>query len=322
MSKNASVVLSLAVAAGLCAGPALSQTRPSPVPSVRPTPLPAPIPTNPIARPQPKPMPMPMPQPQPIRPLPVYPTYPGGPGHSWDQSHNQGRYFAGTTRCESQNFRPRTCRARTQMRVEIVQVHGGSCQRGRSFRYDPNGITVTDGCRATFAYGTGNVRPQADNGNSALPWLLAGAGATAGIVAIANSGNDKPPQPEARPAPVAPPPPPPPPPTQPAPPPPPPPATDGPFPSLPPAKIVANTQMLTADQQRTMQTCLFEGARQVGIAGGSVMTLSSVDRIAQGNGGWRFNARGSATFPNGERGFSVFCRATPTQVVEFTWTPA
>jgi hypothetical protein len=293
---------------GIAAG-AWAQTRPSTLPSVSP-----PRPTNPIARPKPLPAPAPIERPTPLpAPQPGYP----GPGHNWDQGHNQGRYFAGTTRCESQNFRPRTCRARTQNRVEIVQVHGGSCSRGRSFRYDANSITVTDGCRATFAYGFGNVRPKADNGSSALPWLLAGAGATAGIVAIANSGNDKPPQPEARPAPVAPP-------VEqaPPPPPPPPPATDGPFPSLPPAKIVANTQMLTADQQRTMQTCLFEGARQVGIAGGNVMTLTSVDRIEQGNGGWRFNVRGTATFPNGERGYTVFCRATPTQIVEFSWAPA
>jgi hypothetical protein len=264
------------------------------------TPLPAPVrPQNPVARPQPLPAPAP----------------------GWDNSQNAGqsnRNFAGTTRCESQNHRPRSCRARTQNRVEIIQVHGGSCRRGSSFTYTENEIRVTNGCRATFAYGYGNVRPQADSGSNALPWLLAGAGATAGIVALANSGSsNSPPPAEARPAPVAPPaavaPPAPSPQPQ---------IPQPPFAALPPAKIVANTQMLTADQQRTMQTCLFEGARQVGIAGGTVLTLSSVDRIEQGSGGWRFNARGSATFPNGERGFSVFCRATPTQIVEFTVTPA
>lgn len=262
-------------------------------------PLPAPVrPTVPSARP---PVQVAPPAPAPIPP-----------------SQAQ-RYFAGTTRCESQNFRPRTCRARTQDRVEIVQVHGGSCARGRSFTYTANEIRVTDGCRATFAYGYGNVRPQANSGSNALPWLLAGAGATAGVVALANSGSSSPPPPEARPAPAAPPP------AEAAPPPPPPPAEPSvpqpPFPALPPAKIVANTQMLTPDQQRTMQTCLFEGARQVGLAGGSVMTLSSIDRIDQGNGGWRFTARGTATFPNGEKPFSVFCRATPTQIVEFNVTP-
>ncbi len=298
--RRSAILLSVTLAA-TALGPALAQTRPSPLPSVRPTPLPAPV--NPIARPQ---------------PLPA-PEYPSGPGHSWDQSHNQGGYFAGTVKCESQNFRPRTCRARTQMRVEIVQVHGGSCQRGRSFRYDANSITVTEGCRATFAYGTGNVRPKVDNGNSALPWLLAGAGATAGIVALANSGNNNPPPPEARPAP-----PPPPPPAveaAPPPPPPPPPVAGPPFPSLPPATIDANIQMLTPDQQRTMQVCLFEGARQTGIAGGSRMTLVGVDQIVQGNGGWRFTARGTATFPDMDRNFSVFCRATPSSVIEFTVTP-
>lgn len=285
----------LVTAATLFAVPATAQVA---------VPLPAPVrPQNPIARPPARAVPLPAPVP---------------PAQSQ-------RYFAGTTRCESQNFRPRSCNARTQNRVEIVQVHGGSCARGRSFTYTDRAITVTDGCRATFAYGYGNVRPQASSGPNAVPWLLAGAGATAGIYAIANSGSSSPPPPEARPAPVAPPVAPPdatpvaPPPAEPAPPP--PGVPQPPFPSLPPAKIVANTQMLTPDQQRTMQTCLFEGARQVGIAGGSVMTLSSVDRIEQGSGGWRFTARGIATFPNGDKPFSVFCRATPTQVVEFTVTP-
>lgn len=246
---------------------------------------------------------------QPIQPLPQ-PVPPPG----W----NNSSYFAGTTRCESQNHRPRSCRARTQNRVEIVQVHGGSCARGRSFTYDSNTIRVTDGCRATFAYGYGNVRPQASSGPNALPWLLAGAGATAGIVAIANSGNNSPPPPEARPAPVQPappaPPPPPPPPAEPAP----PAVPQPPFPALPPAKLEANTQMLTADQQRSMQTCLFEAARQTGVTGGSHLRLDSVDEIVQGNGGWRFRFRATGTWPNGQRQYSAFCRSTPTQVIEFT----
>ena len=222
------------------------------------------------------------------------------------------RYFAGTTRCESQNFQPRNCRARTQNRVEIVQVHGGSCARNRSFTYTADQIRVTDGCRATFAYGYGNVRPQADSGSNALPWVLAGAGATAGIVALANSGSSSPPKEEARPAPAP----------VPAPPvetaPPAPQVPQPPFPALPPAKLDANIQMLTADQQRTMQTCLFEGARQTGLSGGSALRLDSVDEIVQGNGGWRFRFRATGTWPNGQRQGSVFCRATPTQIIEFT----
>lgn len=273
------------------------------------TTLPSPLPNRPTTptRPVPPAQTLPGGPVQPIQPLPQ-PVPPPG----W----NQSSYFAGTIRCESQNHRPRSCRARTQNRVEIVEVHGGSCARGRSFTYDANAIRVTDGCRATFAYGYGNVRPQASSGSSALPWLLAGAGATAGIVAIANSGNNSPPPPEARPAPVAPAP------VAPAPAPPAPPAEPAvpqpPFAALPPAKIEANTQMLTADQQRTMQTCLFEAARQTGVTGGTNMRLDSVDEIVQGNGGWRFRFRATGTWPNGQRQYSAFCRATPTQVIEFT----
>jgi hypothetical protein len=93
-----------------------------------------------------------------------------------------------------------------------------------------------------------------------------------------------------------------------------------PFPALPPAKLDANIQMLTADQQRTMQTCLFEGARQTGLSGGTALRLDSVDEIVQGNGGWRFRFRATGTWPNGQRQGSVFCRATPTQIIEFTVT--
>lgn len=252
---------------------------------VRPTPLPAP--QNPIARPQPLPAPIPpvaTPLPAPIP---------------------SQRYFAGTVRCESQNHRTRHCRVRTQNRVEIVQVHGGSCVRGRSFSYDEWSITVRDGCRATFAYGHGTVRPKASGSGSALPWVLAGAGATAGIVALANSGSSAP-APEARPAP----------------PPPPPPGVQGPpFPALPPARIEANIQFLTPDQQRSMQTCLFEGARQTGLTGGSVLRFDAMDQVEQGSGGWRFRFRATGTWPDGERQGSIFCRATPTQIVEFTVTP-
>jgi hypothetical protein len=256
------------------------------------TPLPAPVrPQNPVARP----------------PVQVAPPAPAPVPPSQSQ-----RNFAGTTRCESQNFQPRTCRARTQNRVEIVQVHGGSCARNRSFTYTADQIRVTDGCRATFAYGYGNVQPQADSGSNALPWVLAGAGATAGIVALANSGSSSPPKEEARPAPAP----------VPAPPvetaPPAPQVPQPPFPALPPAKLDANIQMLTADQQRTMQTCLFEGARQTGLSGGSALRLDSVDEIVQGNGGWRFRFRATGTWPNGQRQGSVFCRASPTQIFEFT----
>jgi hypothetical protein len=252
-------------------------------------------------------------------PLPasVRPSRPQAPSQSIPvvPPNQAQRHFAGTIRCESQNFQPRSCRARTQDRVEIVQVHGGSCARNRSFTYTAEQIRVTDGCRATFAYGYGNVQPQADSGSNALPWVLAGAGATAGIVALANSGSDSPPPPEARPAPVAPPPPP----AQTAPPPPAQPQTpQPPFPALPPAKLDANIQMLTADQQRTMQTCLFEGARQTGLSGGSALRLDSVDEIVAGNGGWRFRFRATGTWPNGQRQGSIFCRATPTQIIEFT----
>lgn len=294
----------LALTSLLVSTPLLAQAQTLPSGPVRPTPLPAPVQP-------PQTLPAPVPphnRPPHNRPQPVPPIA------------QQPQWFAGQVRCESSRNRAQTCRARTQNRVELIYVHGGSCQSFRDFSYTANNITVRNNCRATFAYGYGNHRPKADGGGgaNALPWLLAGAGATAAIVAIANSGNDAPPEPD-RPAP------PPPPPSQPAPPPPPepaPPATpQPPFPSLPPAKLEANIQMLTQAQQPSMQTCLFEGSRQVGLSGGSHVRLDAVDQIEQGNGGWRFRFRGTGTWPNGQRQFSVFCRATPTSIIEFTPTP-
>jgi hypothetical protein len=275
-------------------------------------PLPNPVP--PVARPLPtppttRPAPLPAPEPPTTRPAPIPAPMP--PSTLPAPLPPSGSLFAGSVKCESDRNRSRTCGARNnQGRVEIVQVHGGSCVRNRSFYYSTDSITVTDGCRATFAYGYGNHRPKASSGPNALPWLLAGAGATAGIVAIINSGNDRS-EPEARPAP-----------------PPPPPAEtppqagpQPPFPALPPAAIEANTQFLTADQQRSMQTCLLEGARQTGITGGTVLRLDAMESIEQGNGGWRFRFRATTTHPDRQRQFSVFCRATPTSIVEFTVTP-
>lgn len=257
------------------------------------TPLPAPAP--PTARPLPSPPPattLPAPIPPAARPQPVPP---------------RPVYFAGTVRCDSDRNRSRTCRARnTRDRVEIVQVHGGSCVRNRSYFHDANSITVTDGCRATFAYGYGNVRPKASGGPNALPWLLAGAGATAGMIAIINSGNDAaapPPPPGVPPQPM------------------PEAVPQAPFPALPPARIEANTQFLTADQQRSMQVCLLEASRQTGISGGTAVRFDAMESIEQGQGGWRFRFRATTTHPDRQRQFSVFCRATPTQVVEFTVTP-
>lgn len=283
------------------------QAQTLPAGSVRPTPLPAPAPEQPQTLPAPVP-----PNNRPPHNRPPQQQPPVTQPTQW---------FAGQVRCESSRNRQETCRANTRNRVELVQVHGGSCNT-RDYSYTANAIMVRNNCRATFAYGYGNHRPKVDSGggSSALPWLLAGAGATAGIIAIANSGNNSQPEPDR----AAPPPPPPsqPAPTpQPAPEPAPPSTPQPPFAALPPAKLQANIQMLTPAQQPSMQTCLFEGSRQVGLSGGTVARLDAVDQIEQGNGGWRFRFRATGTWPNGQRQFSVFCRSTPTQVIEFTTTP-
>ncbi len=317
-ARRAGLIVAVIAAAGTATSPAFAQAaRPTPVPAPeRPSTRPMPAPGQPSTRPTPTPAPeRPSTGPMPIAPAPGQPVPPStmpAPAPA-----PRPTYFAGSVKCESKNNKSRTCSARyTEGRVEIVQVHGGSCVRNRSFTYTNDSITVTSGCRATFAYGYGNHRPKASSKSSALPWMLAGAGATAGMVALINSGDDDK-APEARPAP----PPEPAPAPAPAPEPAPPSATQPPFPALPPARIEANTQFLTADQQRSMQTCLLEGARQTGITGGSVFRFDAMESIEQGSGGWRFRFRATTTHPDRQRQFSIFCRATPSSIVEFSVTP-
>ena len=91
MNRTLYLALMAGLAAPLALSPLAAQTRPSTLPSL--TPPATTLPGRPV---------------QPIQPLPE-PVPPPG----W----HAGSYFAGTTRCESQNHRPRSCRAQTQNRV-------------------------------------------------------------------------------------------------------------------------------------------------------------------------------------------------------------
>lgn len=281
--------------------PVEAQTRPRPERpgSERPVPLPQPVPDWQ--------RPTPLPQPVPDR---------------WQGRPPRGDGFAGRVTCESRNNRTQRCNARTRNRVELL-TRAANCTRGRSWGYDQRHIWVSRNCRGTFAYGYG--RNNWDRPGSSGPStgaIIGGVTVAAGLAALlASRNNARPPSavgnyppppppspprepdmrpqpmPEPEPAPEAPPP-------------------AGPFPPGPPAKVVADLSVLPADSRPSMNTCLQEAARQVGVTGGTQVRFDRLVHIEPGNGGWRFRAQLIATYPDAERILPLFCRATPTRVVE------
>jgi hypothetical protein len=63
---------------------------------------------------------------------------------------------AGTLRCESRDGRLRECPLDTRGGVRLAkQLSRSECVRGRSWGISRDGVWVSDGCRADFAYGYG-----------------------------------------------------------------------------------------------------------------------------------------------------------------------
>jgi len=296
------------------------QPLPAPVPAQPIQPLPAPVPPSRPAVTLPgnipgSQRPVPLPQPIPSRPVPLPQPIPGRP--PVQQPRPDG--FAGRITCESRNNRTQRCNARTQNRVELL-TRSAACVHGRSWGYDSRHIWVSRNCRGTFAYGRGNNfwpdRPGGSGGGGGLSTgaIIGGVAVAAGLAAIlSNRNNSRPPASTVTQGEI-PPPPPAPTPLPEAPPPPPPPS--GPFQPGPPAVVVADLSSLPADARPSMNTCLTEAARQVGVTGGTQLRFDRLTWIEPGNGGWRFRAQLIATYPDSERILPLFCRATPTRVVE------
>lgn len=72
----------------------------------------------------------------------------GGGGPGW----GGGGWGGGgqTIDCNSWNYQPARCPVSVNRDVELIQVYGGECIEGRSWRWDRRGIDVRDGCRARF----------------------------------------------------------------------------------------------------------------------------------------------------------------------------
>ena len=274
------VVLSTAMI-GQSVTPLMAQTRPAP--QERPVPLPRPVPDRPVTLPRPIPD---RPQIRPPRPDPGY---------------GQNRGYAGRISCESRNNRLRRCNVRTQNRVVLLSRTGGVCTQGRSWGYDRRSIWVSRNCRGVFAYGYGNNwgggwdrpdRPDRDKGPS-TGLIIGGVAVAAGLIALLASKNKKPGA-----------------------------SSDAPtsYPPGPPAAISADLTLVRAEARPSLQTCLFEASRQIGVTGGTRLRLDRIASIEPGNGGWRFAADLTATYPDGDRATPIYCRATPSKVVQLDFT--
>lgn len=292
--------------------PAAAQTRPAPAegvqilptrpvpPTTRPVPLPSP--DRPVTLPSPD---RPVPLPSPDRPQ-IQPPRPPRPGDPQIQPPvYPGNGYGQTVRCESRQNRRQRCSVNTQNRVQLVRRLGGTCTQGRSWGYDQRSIWVDRGCRAEFAYGRwaggggGGYYPEPDrNKGPSTGAIIAGVAVAGGLIALLASSANK--QKKANEAAAA------------------APAPDGPatFPSGPPAAVVADLSPLPSASHPSVQTCLTEAARQIGATGGTRLKYDRLVSLEQGNGGWRFGASLTATYPDGDRVMPLYCRATPTKVIQ------
>lgn len=210
--------------------------------------------------------------------------------------------YAGTIRCESRNNRYEQCRVRTDNRVELVRRLGGRCDSGREWGYTSNAIWVNNGCRAEFGYGYGydNARPEKDKGPS-TGLIIGGIVVAGGLIALLASGKKKKPaagEPATGDTAT-------------------PPTT---YPAGPPAALSANLNALPSAARPSVQNCMTDAARQIGVTGGTRLSYDRLVSLEQGNGGWRVRAAMTATYPDGARTLEMYCRATPTQIIQLDFS--
>ena len=246
--------------------------------------------------------------PRPVRPIPVRPRPPTQPPvidrPQIQPPIYQGRNFAGFIRCESSNNRWRQCNANTANRVELVRALSGNCQRGRSWGMTRSYVWVERGCPADFGYGYGNVgspnpgpqpQPVRDRGPSAGV-VIAGVVVAGGLIALLASRKTSrtteasaPPMPET-------------------------------FPAGPPAALSADLSSIPNAARSAVQNCMFDAARQIGVTGGTKLRFERTTTLEPGNGGWRFRAAVTASYPDGDRTLDMYCRSTPTEVIQLDFS--
>ncbi len=209
--------------------------------------------------------------------------------------------FAGTMNCESWNRNYQQCNVRTNDRVELTRKIAGKCNAGRQWGYTSDYIWVDKGCRAEFGYGYRNVRPpeKKDKGPS-TGLIVGGVVVAAGLIALLASKKKKPATSEQTTAPVE--------------------TTTPTYPAGPPATLSANLSALPSASRPSVQNCMNDAARQIGVTGGTRLSYDRLVSLEQGNGGWRIRAAMTATYPDGAKQIEMYCRATPSDIIQLDFT--
>lgn len=205
--------------------------------------------------------------------------------------------YAGVINCESWNYSYQQCSVRTNNRVELTRKIAGKCNAGRQWGYTGDYIWVDKGCRAQFGYGYRNTRPpekDKDKGPS-TGLIIGGIVVAGGLLALLASQKKK--------------------------------KADGtpdesatPHPPQGPATLSANLSSLPSAARPSVQNCMTDAARQIGITGGTRLSYDKLISLEQGNGGWRIRATMTATYPDGAKQVEMYCRATPSDIIQLDFT--
>ncbi|WP_428630533.1 DUF3011 domain-containing protein [Sphingopyxis sp.] len=207
--------------------------------------------------------------------------------------------YAGTLNCESWSYKYQQCNVPTNNRVELTRKIAGKCNAGRQWGYTDNYIWVDKGCRAEFSYGYRNVRPpenDKDKGPS-TGLIIGGVVVAGGLLALLLSKKKKS-------------------------------ATVGEtaaeapstYPAGPPATLSANLSALPSASRASVQNCMTDAARQIGVTGGTRLSYDKLVSLEQGNGGWRIRAAMTATYPDGAKQVEMYCRATPSDIIQLDFS--
>lgn len=202
--------------------------------------------------------------------------------------------YAGTLRCESRGNRYEQCNVPTGNRVDLLRKLGGKCNAGRQWGYTNDYVWVNNGCRAEFGYGYRNVRPIApekDKGPS-TGLIIGGIVVAGGLLALLASQKKKKAETAA------------------------PESAETSYPPGPPATLSANLSSLPSAARPSVQNCMTDAARQIGVTGGTRLSYDKLVSLEQGNGGWRIRAAMTATYPDGARPIEMYCRATPSDIIQ------
>ncbi len=221
-------------------------------------------------------------------------------GYGYAGGAYPGNDFAGTLRCESRGNRYEQCNVQTSGRVELLRKVGGKCNAGRQWGYGADYIWVTSGCRAEFGYGYANLtplpEPKPDKGKGPSTGLIIGGIVVAGgLLALLASQKKK--------------------------------KADGTadegatsHPARGPAALSANLSALPSAARPSVQNCMNDAARQIGATGGTKLSYDRLVSLEQGNGGWRIRASMTATYPDGSKPVEMYCRATPSDIIQLDFT--